>query len=90
MRKLSKVLKHWLFNVLNLPKHICDHLLNDKNHTHAHRMCVGAVVAACGVAISKLFADITALHFVCDLTGYAIHGMGLVPFIEVITKLIND
>jgi len=90
MRKLSEILKHWLFNVLNLPKHICNHLLNDKNHSHVHRMCVGLIIMPIGVFISKCFADIHVAHFLCDIVGYAIHGVGLVPFIEVITKIVND
>jgi hypothetical protein len=90
MRKLSEILKHWLFNILNLPKHICDNLLNDKAHTHVHRMFVGLIIMPIGVFISKCFTDVYIAHFMCDVIGYAIHGMGLMPFLEIIAKTVND
>lgn len=78
-----------IFNFLNLPKHICTHLLG-KDHSHIHRMSVGVVVMSAGVGISKLFADIYVLHFICDMCGYGIHAMGTMPFLEAISNSLNQ
>lgn len=53
-------------------------------------MCVGLIIMPIGVFISKCFADIHIAHFICDMIGYAIHGMGAMPFLEIISKSVND
>ncbi len=74
---------HRIIHVFNLPKHICNHVLGE-NHTKAHRMGAGMIVMVIGVTVAKSCANIhfLNLHFIADLIGYGIHGLGLTPFIE--------
>lgn len=74
---------------LNLPRVVCDHLLGKDNHTPVHRMTVGAIVMVFGVGVSLAGAEthLFVLHYSGDIVGYALHGLGLVPFIE---RLAND
>lgn len=67
----------------NLPKAICRHLVGDDHSTH-HHMIVGCVVMALGVAVAKSveYTTFPGSHFVLDMVGYAIHGLGLTPFVE--------
>lgn len=68
-----------ILDTLNFPKTVC-HVVLGHDHSHGQRMIVGSVVMVVGVTVAKLpFHDV---HFFLDLFGYAIHGMGLVPFIE--------
>ena len=66
---------------INVSRTVCDHLLDEK-HTNRHRMGVGGIIIFMGVAVSKIPINITVIHFILDGVGYAIHGIGLVPFIE--------
>ncbi len=68
---------------LNVSKHIADHLVG-QHHTITHRRLVGIVVMISGVGLYKLACttDITLIHFGGEVIGYAIHGMGLIPFAE--------
>lgn len=74
-----------LFTNLNVSKTICNHLIEEK-HSHCHRMVVGAIIMVIGVSISKIAVSITVLHFFLDGVGYAIHGIGLIPFIDTLSK----
>lgn len=75
---------------LNLPKIICSHVIG-KGHSKYHRrwcgvgvMAVGVVVAEfLGMACHELGAFSHAGMFVCNIIGYGLHGIGLVPFIEI-------
>lgn len=68
---------------LNLPKALCQACLGH-NHSHGHRMLAGLVVMAVGVAIAKAGAEYNAfaVHYVTDAVGFAVHGLGAVPFLE--------
>jgi len=67
----------------NVARPICDHLLNH-DHTHAHRMAVGVMVMTVGVFIAKAAGhhEIEIVAYLGDGIGYAIHGLGLTPFVE--------
>lgn len=69
----------------NLSKHVSNHLCG-KDHSIAHRRIVGAVVIIFGVIVSKAGGDLLVLHIAFDAFGYALHGIGLIPFIEAIEK----
>lgn len=69
---------------LNLPRVVCQHLLDDRHSTHHHMVC-GTGVMAVGVLVAKsayLLPDFTIIHVTVDMVGYFIHGLGAVPFIE--------
>lgn len=61
--------------------YVCNHLF-DERHTYEHRMIIGMFLMPTGVLISKLFASMYVLHFICDMVGYAIHGIGVVPIVD--------
>ena len=71
-----------LITSLNVPKTICTHVLG-KNHTKTHRRYCGICVMIVGVFIAEVIGGTSHyLTFICNVFGYGLHGMGLVPFIE--------
>lgn len=68
---------------LHLPKHICNHLIGH-DHSKGHRMVAGVVVMGIGVAIAKSGGEIHLfmIHYVADMVGYLVHGIGCLPFVE--------
>lgn len=77
-----------MIDFIHLPKAICHHAIG-KDHTLAHRMWAGFGIMIFGVSTAKaaaLMPDPIAHHFIVhyglDLMGYAIHGLGAIPFIE--------
>lgn len=63
-----------------------------EEHTHKHKMGVGGVIAVLGVYIASS-AHYFSLHFVqigVDLIGYAVHGLGVAPYIEFFMKKDNN
>lgn len=69
--------------LLDLPRALCHHAVG-KDHTHTHRMVAGMFIMAGGVGIAKaanLF-DGAFMHYSLDMVGYAIHGLGALPYIE--------
>jgi hypothetical protein len=79
---LKKAKKIYIFTARWL--HISDHLFNEKAHTGIHRRCYGLVVMAMGVGLAKGFASHHELHFLADMVGYGVHGVGAAPFIELL------
>lgn len=66
----------------NVPRIISYHLFG-KDHTSRHRKFTGVTLMIFGVALSKQsFFESHLIHGLADLVGYAIHGLGLTPFIE--------
>lgn len=67
----------------NVPRIICIHLLGH-HHDKRHRMIAGFCVMVVGVGCAKLavFTTYEFVKYMLDLFGYAIHGLGLTPFIE--------
>ena len=74
---------------INVARGICDHLLDNK-HTDKHRMAVGGMIIFVGVLISKIHVEFIIIHYFLDGIGYAIHGIGLTPFIEKLTHSFNS
>jgi hypothetical protein len=73
--------------VADIPKKVCNNLIGE-HHTSIHRMTAGAVIMVVGVTIAKLEPSgmFHILHYTCDIVGYALHGLGTVPFIDALLK----
>jgi hypothetical protein len=76
---------------INIPKNICSHMLNEK-HTYTHRMSVGASIMLVGVLVVQAFSTVETyfLHVLSEVIGYGLHGLGLTPFIDYITKIFRN
>lgn len=72
---------HKILERVNIPRIICVHLLGD-HHTVWHRMGAGVIVMSVGVLMSKVSEGYYIVHFVCDMFGYLVHGIGTIPFVE--------
>lgn len=81
MKKVFDKLKDYI----NIPKHISSHLCGEK-HSVVHRRVVGVVIIVLGVVVAKSGGEGIILHIVFDAFGYALHGIGLIPFVEAIEK----
>lgn len=75
--------KNNLLDKINLSKYICNHLVGE-NHTHNHRIFAGVIIMILGVGLVKVTAliDIGLVHFIGDIAGYCIHGVGAIPIIK--------
>ena len=78
--------KSWLDN-LNIPRALADHTFGEQ-HSEYHRLAFGGVIMLIGVTVAKGSASIhiEAFHYIGDLLGYLIHGIGAVPFVDKIIK----
>lgn len=67
----------------NAPALLAEHLVGE-DHSTRHRMFIGVLVMVFGVTLAKGGADIHLLgiHYLADGIGYAIHGAGLMPFLD--------
>jgi type II secretory pathway predicted ATPase ExeA len=78
-----------LIHKLNAPRALCE-LAFGPNHSVYHRLAAGSVIMATGVCIAKapgaIDIHLVTLHYVADAVGYAIHGIGLTPFLDHIIK----
>lgn len=76
------------FGFLNVPHFVCTHLLGE-HHSETHRMVVGVMVMVMGVVISKSMGHSPNLflHYGADTLGYAIHGIGAIPFVERVSQM---
>lgn len=71
-----------MMRTVNVSKVIADHVVG-KKHSMKHRKRIGVSVMVIGVSIAHFAANgniVTSI--VGDLIGYAIHGIGLIPFVE--------
>lgn len=68
---------------VNLPKVVCDHLVG-KSHTVSHRYTTGVIIMSLGVGLTKVVFLFEGgfIHILGDIVGYAVHGLGAVPFID--------
>lgn len=77
---------------LNLPRELAYHLFGD-DHTPSHRMGIGALVMCSGVALVYASTGWTVfgwnIHFACDVVGYAIHGLGALPWLEQFAETVS-
>lgn len=78
---------HELIVRVNIIRPICALLLG-KHHAHTHRMAVGLAVMSVGVMIAKCehYFEAVVVKFILDGMGYGIHGIGLTPFIELLSE----
>ena len=74
-----------IVEILNLPKTICHHAIGHHHSPH-HRMIAGAGIMCVGVLVAKSAALVSPhwfiVHVTVDIIGYAIHGVGTIPFVE--------
>jgi len=73
----------------NPARAICNHLVGE-NHSVVHRLGAGALIMGSGVLVAKAGGDGLILHFIADLVGYAIHGIGLIPFVDKLIELYKN
>jgi hypothetical protein len=68
---------------VNVVRPIAESLVG-KHHSFRHRACTGIAIMVTGVFIAKFFghSDYIAAAIAGDVIGYALHGVGLVPFVE--------
>lgn len=85
---MKKSLARHALHVANVPRHICDHLIGKDHSTH-HRMGAGLVVMGIGVSIAKIHSSFEIVRFLCDMSGYLVHGLGCTPFIDSLVVYIN-
>jgi hypothetical protein len=72
---------------INLMHPICNAIFG-KDHSLAHRLTTGAVVALLGVVVAKYAghsSNAVAGHL-GDMVGYGMHALGLEPFIKWIAR----
>lgn len=76
---------------INLPRVICMHLVGAK-HTGLHRKIVGIIIMTCGVGVVHVFSlfHIEIVQFMGETVGAAIHGTGLIPFLQSLDKLTDE
>lgn len=74
-----------LLERLNISRIICVNLLGEK-HSNWHRMGAGMIVMSIGVLISKASEGYYIVHFFGEMFGYLIHGIGTIPFVEVLSS----
>lgn len=77
--------KHLLFEKLNVSKRIANHLIGEE-HTPAHRITVGGVIALCGMIIIKSVHEPMLLSFFSEFFGVTLHAIGAIPLLETISK----
>jgi len=72
-----------IFKIYCLPRELCTVAVG-KKHTRSHRMLAGLAIMAVGVGIAKSasYFETHEIHFVLDMVGYCVHGLGCTPFIE--------
>jgi len=78
-----------IISLLNIHKTIANHVVG-KNHTVLHRRISGIIVMCIGVGIVKLsliLAEGAMIHYAFDIIGYAVHGIGMIPFVEEVESL---
>lgn len=78
MKKINKLIK-----CIDISRYISNHLVGE-NHSLTHRKITGVFVMITGVLITKAVITIPdmTIHVVGDIVGYAIHGIGLIPFVS--------
>lgn len=76
-----------IISYINLPKKMSHHLFGE-DHTNLHRKLSGAVVMIIGVAFVTLMHTFESvfIHLISDIVGYALHGIGLIPYIASLEK----
>lgn len=67
---------------INIARRVSDHLLGEE-HSVQHRMAIGTGLMIMGVGIAHM--SVGYFTIVTDVIGWAIHGTGVIPFIDWLT-----
>lgn len=81
---------HTFWIKVNMTRPLCDALLGE-HHSAKHRMLAGVGFMAIGVFIAKVagHSPTMLISALGDCFGYALHGLGLTPFIEHLADLVR-
>lgn len=71
---------------LNVVKFVWNHLLNRK-HSYTHRVITGSIIMLIGVLIAKHVSHLPYMHYIADMVGYAVHGVGAIPFVDKLVEV---
>ena len=84
-------MKKSIINLVRVPLRLISTGLFGEHHTLTHRCLVGAGVMVVGVnmAHASEFFAIGVIKLTVDGIGYLIHGIGAVPFIDLIHDISN-
>lgn len=59
-----------------------------ENHTIRHKMISGIILMVMGVFVAKLpIESFPGIHYLTDVIGYGLHGMGGIPFGEYLSSM---
>lgn len=74
-------------NNLNLSKLICTHLIGVE-HKIIHRRFTGAIIMIVGISLVHLgqIFHSEVFSFFCEVFGAGVHGVGLIPFVDNLSK----
>jgi len=82
-----------MIRFIDLPRHLCQHAVG-KHHTLGHRLIAGSIIMVAGVSTAKAGVLVPMaphlFHFSLDVVGYALHGLGCIPFIEYLMEEENN
>jgi len=74
---------------IDIPRIICIHLIGE-DHTLHHRMGAGIIMMTIGVVISHLTGDIYIIHYIGEIVGFGVHGIGTIPFGEALVAHVGN
>lgn len=86
MNSEKQASKQSKLGILNVPKHICTHIVGE-NHSQIHRLFVGVIVIVIGVGIANIHIGVIVVDMTAEGIGYVIHGIGSIPIVEGILRL---
>lgn len=74
-------------NNVNLSRYLSDKVCGE-SHTNKQRKIAGVIIMCVGVGFTKLLTLISweTVHFLGEIIGYSLHGIGLIPFVHTIEK----
>ena len=75
----------------NVARPICEYLVGKRHHPYT-RLGVGSVIIIVGVCVAKAAHALTfpPAIILVDAVGYALHGLGLTPFVEHMVAFVQD
>lgn len=73
---------------LDLAHYMCSHLAS-RNYTRTHKVWAGICIIIVGVLITKIATSYFMVHVMLDAIGYAFHGIGLAPILEVLFATVD-
>jgi cyanate permease len=75
-------------NKVNLPRALAVHVVG-KNHSEKHHLMFGFLFMVAGVLIGKAggLYDFLLFHLLAEAVGAAVHGVGLIPYLDYLLKV---